>query len=176
MNGARSTTLAAVLAVSCCALVACAPSSPAPSPTPAAANVPSSSPSAPATPGAPAAPVEEGVPDVSANTDTGADVGADAVEAAIAAVTAYCRPGVSEGEWMAGLSPHLTDSAVLAYGTVDPATVPCTSYLGSASIRDGDEAFTFRVNVPTDAGIYEAYVTRAATSDPWRVERMAPPQ
>ncbi|MDJ0336590.1 hypothetical protein QMG83_15280 [Salinibacterium sp. G-O1] len=76
---------------------------------------------------------------------------------------------------MADLSVYLTDSAVLAYGTVDPATVPCTSTLPGTNIRDGDGAYTFRVNVPTDTGTYEAYVTRAATSDGFRVDRMAAP-
>ncbi|MET4783439.1 sigma factor [Glaciihabitans sp. UYNi722] len=69
----------------------------------------------------------------------------------------------------------LTDAGVIAYKTVDPRTIPCTSYAGNASIRDGDGAYTFRVNVPTDVGIYEAYVTRSATSKPWQVERMTPP-
>lgn len=100
----------------------------------------------------------------------------DAVVAAVAAVTAYCRPGVSKGEWIAALSPLLTDAGAVAYNTVDPATVPCTSYAGNASVRDGDDAYVFRINVPTDAGTYEAYVTRPSTSAPWRVERMTPPE
>lgn len=99
-----------------------------------------------------------------------------AVAIAAKAVTAYCRPGVAKGQWMDELSPLLTPAAVTAYDTVDPATVPCTTYTGGAAIASGDGVFTFLVSVPTDAGTYTAYVTRPDQSDPWQVDRMAPPE
>ena len=60
--------------------------------------------------------------------------------------------------------------------TVNPTAVPCTSVTGGSTVRDGDNAYVFRINVPTDVGTYEVYVTRPATTDPWLVERMAPPK
>ncbi|WP_415131980.1 hypothetical protein [Microbacterium sp.] len=77
---------------------------------------------------------------------------------------------------MEELSPLLTPAAVTAYDTVDPATVPCTTYTGGAAIASGDDVFTFLVSVPTDAGTYTAYVTRPDRADPWQVDRMAPPE
>ncbi|MBP2422193.1 hypothetical protein [Microbacterium imperiale] len=99
-----------------------------------------------------------------------------AVAIAVEAVTAYCRPGVAKAQWMDELSPLLTPAAVTAYDTVDPATVPCTTYTGGAAIASGDGVFTFLVSVPTDAGTYTAYVTRPDHADPWQVDRMAPPE
>jgi hypothetical protein len=161
-RGARTAAALALLLGTTVALAGCAPSA---GPAEPAGSV-SSDPAGSESP----APIEhaESEPDPAASTD--------AVAAAVAAVTAYCRPAVAKGEWMSALSPLLTDAAVVAYGTVDPATVPCTSYTGDASVRDGDDAFTFRIYVPTDAGIYEAYVTRPVASAPWLVERMAPPE
>lgn len=106
--------------------------------------------------------------------DADPDAATEAVAVAVAAVTAYCRPGESKGQWMADLSPLLTDAAVIAYETVDPASIPCTAYAGGATVRDGDDAYIYRVSVPTDAGVYEAHATRERTSDPWRIDRMVP--
>lgn len=170
MRWARNGSAVMLLAVSGVALVGCV----APDASPATPAMPTAHPSA-STPSASSTPgTQETIEDATPEEDPAASN--DAVSVAIAAVTAYCQPTRSKGEWMAGLSPHLTDAAVLAYETVDPAVVPCTSYLGNASIRDGDDAYVFRVNVPTDAGVYEAYVTRPTTSAAWRVERMAPPK
>lgn len=169
MRGARAWVVLVLLAVAGGALAGCV----APGAGQSTSTAPSASADAgPATPSASAttAPPQDAKPDDDPNAAT------DAVAAAVAAVTAYCRPGVNKGEWVAALSPLLTDAGVVAYNTVNPATVPCKAVTGDASVRDGDNAYVFRVNVPTDAGVYEAYVTRPATSAPWRVERMAPPE
>ncbi|MGK9149532.1 hypothetical protein KXS11_17995 [Plantibacter flavus] len=97
-----------------------------------------------------------------------------ASRAAFDALTAYCRPTLPKSQWIAELSPLLTARGVTAYETVDPAVVPCTAVTGEPAVRDGDDSFTFRINVPTDAGMYEVYVTRSYTTDPWLAERMSP--
>lgn len=99
----------------------------------------------------------------------------DALGVAVAAVTAYCSPSLTRDAWLAGLKGYLTPTAVVAYGTVDPAVVPCSSYVGNAVALDGD-TFTMPVSVPTDAGIYEVLVTRTTPTGPWLVDRMTPPQ
>lgn len=174
MRGARTGTAALLSVVTVSFLSGCvAPNTDTtePKPTTSTASPASATPEpSTTTPAATTAPIEDAAP------TTAPDAATAAVEAAVAAVTAYCQPTRTKGEWMAALSPLLSDAGVVAYSTVDPATVPCTTYSGSASIRDGDDAYTFRVNVPTDAGVYEAYVARERASDPWRVERMAPPE
>lgn len=111
-----------------------------------------------------------------AATTPAPDAAATALVAAREAVAAYCRPTANKAQWMATLSPLLTDQAVVAYQTVNPATVPCSAVTGNPSVLDGDNAYTYRIDVPTDAGTYVAYVTRARASDPWRTQRIAPPQ
>jgi len=169
MRGARAGMLLVLVAVTCGALAGCVP--PDTMPIVPQSDLPTTE-STPSTPGAsvPATPPQDAKPEDDPAAAT------DSIAAAVAAVTAYCRPSVSKGEWIAALSPLLTDAGAVAYNTVNPATVPCTSVTGDASVRDGDNAYVFRVNVPTDAGVYEVYVTRPATSAPWRVERMAPPE
>lgn len=114
-------------------------------------------------------PIEDAEPEVDASAES------DALSAASKAVAAYCRPETANPEWIVSLSPLLTDRGITAYETVDPATVPCTSVTGDASVVDGDGAYTFIVNVPTDAGVYETTTARPDTQSPWLVERMAPP-
>ncbi|PPF47570.1 hypothetical protein C5E14_09990 [Rathayibacter sp. AY1A1] len=57
----------------------------------------------------------------------------------------------------------------MAYRTVDPVSVPCMSTTGATTIRDGDDAFTMRILLPTDAGEYPMYVHRTTESTPWAV-------
>lgn len=90
------------------------------------------------------------------------------------AVAAYCSPRLSQGLWLTGLMPFLSEQAATAYGTVDPARVRCSAISGDAWVRDGD-VFTVRVVVPTDVGEYEVYVHRESVDAPYVVERLAPP-
>jgi len=170
MRGARSGGFAVLLAVTAGSLVGCvAPaSSPAGTPTPTDTSISTEPPQGQGT--VPATPPQDAKP------DSDPDAANEATASAVLAVTAYCHPDLKKGAWIAALSPLLTDAGAVAYNTVNPATVPCTSVTGGSTVRDGDNAYVFRINVPTDAGTYEVYVTRPATTDPWRVERMAPPK
>ncbi|MDY0914591.1 hypothetical protein [Rathayibacter festucae] len=97
-----------------------------------------------------------------------------AVAIASEAVVAFCRPTLSYDTWISELYPFLSQRAAVAYETVDPANVPCTSLTGAATVRDGDGAFTMRILVPTDAGEYSVYVHRTSESTPWAVEQITP--
>lgn len=98
----------------------------------------------------------------------------DTVAIAVAATTAFCQPALDYDTWIAELYPFLSQQAAVAYETVDPANVPCTTLTGAASVRDGDGAFTMRILVPTDAGEYSVYVHRAVETGPWAVEQITP--
>ena len=96
----------------------------------------------------------------------------EAAKSAINAVDAFCRPSLAHQTWINGLFPFLSQTAALAYETVDPAKVPCTAVTGDARARDGDGTFTIRVIVPTNAGEYSVYVHRPEVTDPWLVEQI----
>ncbi|WP_146078515.1 MULTISPECIES: hypothetical protein [unclassified Rathayibacter] len=98
----------------------------------------------------------------------------DTVAVATNAVAAFCRPSLEYEFWINELYPVLSQRAAIAYETVDPANVPCTSVTGEARVRDGDGAFTMRILVPTDAGEYSVYVHRTSESTPWAVEQITP--
>lgn len=170
IHGARTGAVVVLLAVVGGTLAGCV----APISTPADSVIPEPSPtgSGSASTGAsvPATPPQD------AKLKDDPDAAAEASSTAVLAVTAYCRPDLSKGAWIAALSPLLTEAGAVAYTTVDPAMVPCTSVTGESSIRDGDSAYVFRVKVPTNAGTYEVSVTRPTTTDSWRVDRMAPPR
>ncbi|PPI47059.1 hypothetical protein C5D18_04755 [Rathayibacter tritici] len=146
-------------------------------------DTPTSSPRIPS--GTPAATVTvPASPTPTAGADSGphdAEVTAEpsaeeaALSVAAAAVAAYCRHDLAKAQWLAGLYPYLTQQAAIAYETVDPSVVPCSSVTGEAHLRDGDGAYTMRVLVPTDAGEYEAYVHRESAAKPWLVDRFTPP-
>lgn len=119
------------------------------------------------------APYDESVPpDHDAEVDPNAD--ADSTALATQAVTLFCRPSLDYNTWIAELYPVLSQAAAVAYETVNPARVPCTSITGAARIRDTDGAYTARVLVPTDAGDYSVYVHRPLDTSPWAVEQITP--
>ncbi|SDD02968.1 hypothetical protein SAMN05216418_0107 [Microbacterium enclense] len=116
---------------------------------------------------------DESIPhDHDVEVDPNAD--ADVTELATRAVTLFCRPSLAYATWIAELYPVLSQSAAVAYETVDPANVPCTSVTDAARIRDMDGAYTARVLVPTDAGDYSVYVHRPLDTAPWAVEQITP--
>lgn len=98
----------------------------------------------------------------------------DTLAIATSAMTAFCRPALDYDMWISELYPSLSQRAAVAYETVDPANVPCTSLSGAATVHDGDGAFTMRILVPTDAGEYSVYVHRTTESTPWAVEQITP--
>lgn len=137
--------------------------------TPAATGSPArTSPASPAS----TASVPQGGGDAEQSPDP--DAGRDAASVAAAAVAAYCQPHIANPRWLDTLSLYLTRTATVAYGTVDPHTVPCTTVTGPASIVSTDDLFTVIASVPTDAGAYETHLTRPSTDEAWKVERMSP--
>lgn len=99
-------------------------------------------------------------------------VGAEAITIATEVATAFCRPSLDRQTWINGLYPFLSQTAAVAYQTVNPARVPCSAVTGDAWVRDSDGSFTTRVIVPTNGGEYSVYVHRPAVTDPWLVEQV----
>lgn len=164
--------IAGAVALAMCGLTGCSLSTePAPTSTSSPTAAPSSvATSAPATPSA--APTEAVPSDAEITEDASAE--AETVSLATSAVTAFCRPTLDYDTWIAELYPFLSQQAAVAYETVDPANVPCTTLTSPASVRDGDGAFTMRILVPTDAGEYSVYVHRTVEAAPWAVEQITP--
>ncbi|PPG79278.1 hypothetical protein C5D04_10075 [Rathayibacter sp. AY1D2] len=156
-------------------LSACSPPAAPPTAENSQAQTPAVSTSSDAAEGspAPAASATEAAP-VDAEPAPAPSVEADTLATATAAVTAFCRPSLDYDTWIAELYPFLSQQAAVAYETVDPANVPCTTVIGAASVRDGDGAFTMRIRVPTDAGEYSVYVHRTVETGPWAVEQITP--
>lgn len=102
------------------------------------------------------------------------DETAEVSTVAVGVVTAFCRPTLDRHTWINNLYPFLSQSAAVAYGTVDPGRVPCTAVTGAARIRDTDGSYTTRVFVPTDAGEYSVLLNRSDTTDLWLVEQITP--
>lgn len=114
------------------------------------------------------------VPHDSEQPSASPEVGAEATTIATSVVTAFCRPALDRQTWINGLYPFLSQTAAVAYGTVNPGRVPCTTLTGDARLRDTDGSYTTRVFVPTDAGEYSVLLNRSDVSDPWLVEQITP--
>ncbi|RFA06764.1 hypothetical protein B7R21_18495 [Subtercola boreus] len=98
----------------------------------------------------------------------------DVLTKATKTVTAFCRPALDRQTWISDLYPLLSQTAAVAYKTVNPARVPCAAVTGDARLRDTDGSYTTRVFVPTDAGEYSVLLNRSDVTDPWLVEQITP--
>jgi hypothetical protein len=137
----RVIALAAVLAV----LSACSTGRPA-------------DPREPAMPSVTTAPLQHSSTDPADSVDeegagplAGATVTPQAVQAAVAFVTAWARPDLDQPTWLAGVSRHATPEYAAALATVDPSAVAAHRITAdavpqTATVQAAD------VDVPTDAG------------------------
>ncbi|MEV0132637.1 hypothetical protein AB0H83_29775 [Dactylosporangium sp. NPDC050688] len=134
-----------VLAVALLAfLTGCAPGRPAPR--------------QPSMPSVTTAPHQNGTPDPGSDTneeDAGpaasTTVTPQAVQAAVAFVAAWARPGLDQPAWLAGVSQHATPEYTAVLATVDPANVDAHRIVADAVPRTATPDAA-DVDVPTDAG------------------------
>lgn len=100
-----------------------------------------------------------------------------AKETAVNALTDFARPTVEETQWANDFARWLTPEATTAYSAVDPANVPVTEITGPATL-DVDPANGFGViaTVPTDVGPYGVQLLRQSQDEPWKVNRLYPPE
>ncbi|WP_253907901.1 hypothetical protein [Arthrobacter sp. H20] len=154
-----------------------------PEPTPTSTYTPSQSvgegPQAPDTdqvpenPG-PQAPDTDQVPENPEWTPEDEDAAKQVAEDALAD---FARPDVEETQWANDFARWLTPDATTAYSAVDPANVPVTEVTGPATL-DIDETNGFGViaTVPTDIGDYGVQLLRQGQDEPWKVNRLYPPE
>lgn len=100
-----------------------------------------------------------------------------AKEVAVNALNDFARPGMEETQWANDFARWLTPEATTAYSAVDPANVPVTKVTGPA-VLDIDETNGFGVmaTVPTDVGDYGVQLLRQGQEEPWKVNRLYPPE
>ena len=89
-------------------------------------------------------------------------------------MTAFAQPDAAHRNWWANLSPHLTDSARLAYEPTDPANISASRVTG-ARIIDTDADTLARIMVTTDVGEWAVILTRTGERPEWKIDRMIPP-
>lgn len=142
--------------------------SPTPEPTPTSTYTPSHSvgdgPHAPET-------------DVPENPEWTPEAEAAAKETAVNAMRDFARPEVEETQWANDFARWLTPEATTAYSAVDPANVPVTEVTGPATLEiDETNGFGVIATVPTDIGGYGVQLLRQGQDEPWKVNRLYPPE
>ena len=100
---------------------------------------------------------------------------AAAVGRAAEIMTAFARPARPYEDWWADLAPLLSEQAQQDYSFVDPANIPVHTVTGDPVLVDESSAFLARVEVPTDAGVYELLLSRTDATAPWVGESITPP-
>ncbi|WP_245702930.1 hypothetical protein [Arthrobacter subterraneus] len=142
--------------------------SPTPEPPPTSTYTPSHS-----VGGGPQAPDT----DVPENPEWTPEAEEAAKEVAVNAMRDFARPEVEETQWANDFARWLTPDATVSYSSVDPANVPVTEVTGPATLEI-DEANGFGViaTVPTDIGDYRVQLLRQGQDEPWKVNRLYPPE
>lgn len=90
-------------------------------------------------------------------------------------MTAFARPQLDAKSWIDALYPMLTQQGAAAYEGTDPSNVPVNRVTGRGTVVEGATDYALIVTVPTDIGTYAVSLTRKAPTDPWLVDRIAPP-
>ncbi|MCD2444330.1 hypothetical protein LQ757_18775 [Agromyces sp. SYSU K20354] len=180
---AQSTLCVAAALVAVGALSACA-STPGGSPASSSPPAPSSAAVLPTDLDKFATPVPDGTIDA----DTGEEVVQEAVatwtdadrasvrDAAETVMAAFARPDMAQEAWWSELAPMLSQQATQDYAYVQPAAVPARKVTGSAELVDDTSAYVATVAVPTDVGTYTVILSRTTGSEPWKAERITPPE
>jgi hypothetical protein len=100
-----------------------------------------------------------------------------AKETAANALRDFARPTIEETQWANDLARWLTPEATTAYSAVDPANVPVTEVTGPATLDvDPTNGFGVMATVPTDVGPYGVQLLRQSQDEPWKVNRLYPPE
>ena len=100
-----------------------------------------------------------------------------AKEVAVNALNDFARPEMEEIQWANDFARWLTPEATTAYSAVDPANVPVTEVTGPAVLDiDDTNGFGVMATVPTDVGDYGVQLIRQGQDEPWKVNRLFPPE
>ncbi|MGI5243206.1 hypothetical protein [Dactylosporangium sp. CA-139066] len=114
----------------------------------------------PSMPSVTTAPHQDGNPDTSSDSDSDEEdagpaasttVTPQAVQAAVAFVTAWARPGLDQPTWLADVSRHAIPEYAAALATVDPANIAAHRIVADA-VPQTATPDAADVDIPTDAG------------------------
>ena len=98
-----------------------------------------------------------------------------AAVAATDALEAYARRDLGYTEWFAQLEPHLHESAVEAYATVQPSNIPEIVVDGPAVTAETSSDTYAVVYVPTSIGEFIVELRRDDSAANWGATRFQPP-
>ncbi|MCZ2403555.1 hypothetical protein IV498_10270 [Paenarthrobacter sp. Z7-10] len=99
-----------------------------------------------------------------------------ALEAAVAAMGAYIKPGTDHGTWFEGIHPRITDQFAIELGKFDPAYLTVSKMTGTATATtDPNNPFQVVVGVPTDDGVYQVTMLRSTQTAFWLANSIVPP-
>ncbi|MDF9279090.1 hypothetical protein P4U43_14975 [Arthrobacter sp. EH-1B-1] len=117
------------------------------------------------------------ITDVPENPEWTPEAEGAAKETAVNAMRDFARPGVEETQWANDFARWLTPDATVSYSSVDPANVPVTEVTGPATLEvDETNGFGVIATVPTDIGDYRVQLLRQGQDEPWKVNRLYPPE
>ena len=98
-----------------------------------------------------------------------------ALEAAVAAMGAYIKPGTDHGTWFEGIHPRITDQFAIELGKFDPAYLTVSKMTGTATATtDPNNPFQVVVGVPTDDGVYQVTMLRSTQTAFWLANSIVP--
>ncbi|MBX3196234.1 MAG: hypothetical protein KF727_14185 [Microbacteriaceae bacterium] len=98
----------------------------------------------------------------------------EAIVAAEKAMRTFAQPDLSPADWYEAMLPLLSESAGVAYRTMDPTAIPVRRVLEGAYVLEGSTEVALIVRVPTDVGAYNVSLTRSGVDQPWLAERIRP--
>jgi hypothetical protein len=104
-----------------------------------------------------------------------ASAAAAAIAAAHQVMIRYARPQLSAQAWLSGMDPVLTQDAAAQFAGTDPSQIPAHQVTGAATLASDSTGGGAVATVPTDAGTYQVFLTRANGSTVWLAEQITPP-
>lgn len=101
---------------------------------------------------------------------------AAALNATVAVMNAYIRPGTDHDTWFAGIHPRITDQFAAELGTFDPTYLTVSKMTGNATATtDPNNPYQLAVSVPTDDGVYKVAMLRSTQTSFWLANSIIPP-
>jgi hypothetical protein len=104
-----------------------------------------------------------------------ASAAAAAIAAAHQVMIRYARPQLSAQAWLSGMDPVLTQDAAAQFAGTAPSQIPAHQVSGAATLASDSTGGGAVATVPTDAGTYQVFLTRANGSTVWLAEQITPP-
>ena len=110
------------------------------------------------------------------HVDVLTDSHVSAEEFATAFVAAFCRPTLTNSQWVSGIQPFFTPGVDMSqYAQTDPANVPCTRIVSATAVGDYQNQYAAAWQVQTDGQPIIVTMSRPTTDLAWRVVNVSDP-